>query len=179
MIITLIGFRGTGKSTLAPRLASKLGWEWADADVELEKQAGRTIREIFATDGEPEFRRLERETLVNLLTRNRLVLAAGGGAILNEATRRDFRAAGPVVWLQASVESIAARILTRGAMTPHRPSLTSLTGADEIRALVSQREPIYREVATVTVETDQHSFDDIVAEILDALPAEYRQEMRG
>ena len=179
MIITLIGFRGTGKSTLAPRLASKLGWEWADADVELEKRAGRSIRDIFSSDGEPEFRRLERETLVLLLKRHRLVLAAGGGAILNEDTRRDFQAAGPVVWLQASVDSIANRILTRGAMTPHRPNLTSLTGFDEIRTLVIQREPLYRDAATLTVATDRMSLDEIAQEVLRNLPVEYRQELRG
>src|SRR4051794_28059143 len=114
MLITLIGYRGTGKSTVAPRLASRLSFSWADADVELENQTGRSIREIFATDGEPEFRRLEREVLMQLLKRDRLVLAAGGGAILNEQTRQDFRDAGPVVWLQASVETIARRILRDG-----------------------------------------------------------------
>lgn len=176
MIITLIGYRGTGKSTLAPRLAAKLGWEWVDADVELEKQAGRTIREIFATDGEPLFRQLERETLVALLKRNRLILAAGGGAILNDDTRRDFRAAGPVVWLKASVDAIADRILNRGVMTAHRPNLTALSDRDEIRVLVEQREPLYRETATITVSTEGASPEQITREIVAALPAEYRQE---
>src|ERR1700748_2887932 len=111
MFITLIGYRGTGKSTLAPRLAARLNFQWVDADVELENCTGRSIREIFATDGEPEFRRIERQVLVDLLKRDRLVLAAGGGAILNETTRQDFRHAGPVVWLQASVETISRRIL--------------------------------------------------------------------
>src|SRR5258707_9539355 len=109
MLITLIGYRGTGKSTLAPRLASKLNFDWVDADVELENSTGRSIREIFATDGEAEFRRLERELIVQLLKRDRLIIAAGGGAILNEATRSDLHNAGPVVWLQASVETIARR----------------------------------------------------------------------
>src|SRR3990172_13143827 len=110
MVITLIGYRGTGKSTLAAPLAKRLGWEWLDADAELERRAGRSIRDIFATDGEPEFRRLERELLAELLRRDRLIVAAGGGAIQNEATRRDMQAAGPVIWLQASVDTIERRL---------------------------------------------------------------------
>ena len=106
MILTLIGTRGTGKSTVAPLLAERLGWDWIDADVELERRAGRSIREIFASDGEPVFRALERQNLLELLQRDRLVLAAGGGAILNADTRRDFRAAGPVVWLQATPRAV-------------------------------------------------------------------------
>lgn len=176
MLITLIGFRGTGKSTLAPRLASVLKFDWIDADAELENSTGRTIREIFATDGEPEFRRLERDVLVRLLQRDRLVLAAGGGAILNADTRRDFRAAGPVVWLQASVTAIARRILREGAMTPHRPNLTSLSGIDEIKSLVAQREPLYRECATITLATDRTSIDSLIQQTLSQLPPEYRQE---
>ena len=179
MFITLIGFRGTGKSTLAPRLASKLGFDWVDADVELENQTGRTIREIFATDGEPEFRRIERLILMDLLKRDRLVLAAGGGAILNEETRRDFRNSGPVVWLQAEVETIAKRILRDGSTTPHRPNLTASGGIEEIRTLVTQREPLYRECATITLVTEGASLETLAQRVLSQLPAEYRRELHA
>ena len=178
MLITLIGYRGTGKSTLAPRLASKLNFDWIDADVELENVTGRSIREIFATDGEIEFRRLERDVLAPLLKRDRLVLAAGGGAILNEATRQDFRDAGPVVWLQASVETIARRILREGAVSSHRPNLTSTGGIDEIRTLVTQREPLYQSCATIAVLSEGSSIDALVQRIITQLPIEYRQEIR-
>jgi shikimate kinase len=177
MLITLIGYRGTGKSTIAPRLASRLNFDWVDADVELENYTGRSIREIFATEGEPEFRRLEREVLVYLLKRDRLVVAAGGGAILNEATRKDFCAAGPVVWLQASVETIAKRILRDGFASGHRPNLTTTGGIDEIRTLVTRREPLYQECATITVLSEGSSIDAIVQRILLQLPAEYRKEL--
>ena len=177
MLITLIGYRGTGKSTIAPRLASKLKFDWVDADIELENYTGRSIREIFATDGEPGFRRLEREVLVHLLKRDRLVLAAGGGAILNEATRKEFRVAGPVVWLQASVETIARRILRDGTGSPHRPNLTATGGIDEIRTLVTQREPLYQECATITVLSEGSSVEALVQRILLQLPAEYRKEI--
>lgn len=177
MLITLIGYRGTGKSTVAPRLASRLNFSWVDADVELENQTGRSIREIFATDGEPEFRRIEREILVQLLKRDRLVLAAGGGAILNEATRQDFREAGPVIWLQASVETIARRILRDGPS--HRPNLTATGGIEEIRTLVAQREPLYQSCATITVLSEGSSIEGLVQRIIPQLPVEYRQEIRS
>lgn len=170
MIVTLIGTRGTGKTTVAPLLAAKLGWDWIDADVELERTAGRTICEIFATDGEPTFRQLERENLIRLLQRDRLVLAAGGGAILNAETRRDFRAAGPVVWLQAKPETSAARVMADPATAVRRPNLTSTGGVEEFRTILQQREPLYRETATLSVVTDDRTAEDILTEIYHQLP---------
>ena len=155
MILTLIGYRATGKSTLAKPLAARLGWSWADADVELECRAGRTIREIFDTDGEPEFRRLERETLVDLLSQDRLVIAAGGGAILNPETRQDFKDAGPVVWLKASFDTIEQRLYGDETTAERRPNLTSSGGREEIERLLGQREPIYSDTATLTIQTDE------------------------
>ena len=171
MVITLIGYRGTGKSTLAAPLAQRLGWEWLDADVELERRAGRTIKDIFATDGEPEFRRLERELLSELLKRDRLVLAAGGGAIQNEATRADMKSAGPVIWLQASVDTIERRLATDPATGQRRPNLTSAGGRVEIERLLTIREPLYRACATITLNTDNSSAEQLVEEVLRGLPA--------
>lgn len=171
MILTLIGYRGTGKSTVAPVLAARLGWDWIDADVELARRAGRSIREIFATDGEPVFRALERATLVDVLQRTRLVLAAGGGAILNPETRQDFRQAGPVVWLQAAAETLATRLNADPASASQRPSLTPVGGIEEIRQLLTQREPFYRETATLAISVEQHSPEEIAHEILSRLPS--------
>lgn len=174
MVITLIGYRGTGKSTLAAPLAQRLGWVWLDADVELERRAGRSISDIFATDGEPEFRRLERELLSELLKRDRLVLAAGGGAILNAATRSDMKSAGPVVWLQASAETIERRLAIDPTTGRSRPNLTSTGGREEIERLLTIREPLYRECATMTLETDVTSTEPLVESIWQRLPAEIR-----
>ncbi len=155
MIITLIGYRATGKSTVAKPLAARLGWTAIDADEEIERRAGRSIRDIFATDGEPEFRRLERETLADLLKRDRLVIAAGGGAILNVQTRADFGASGPVVWLQASVETIEQRLFGDPTTTDRRPNLTASGGRQEIEQLLKVRDPYYRETASLIVATDR------------------------
>lgn len=154
-MIILIGYRGTGKTTLAEPLAERLGWTAVDADVELERRAGRTIREIFDDGGEAEFRRLERETLVDLLEQQQLVIAAGGGAILNPDTRREFRAAGPVIWLRASVDTIEQRLYGDATTTSRRPSLTATGGRQEIEQLLADRDPLYRECATIDIATDE------------------------
>ena len=111
-IVTLIGYRGVGKSTVAPLLAKHLKWTCVDSDVEVEQQTKRSIAEIFSSDGEAEFRRMERKVVQELLEREDLVLSAGGGAILNADTRRDLKQSGPVVWLQASLDTVSYTHLT-------------------------------------------------------------------
>lgn len=170
MTLTLIGLRGTGKSSVAPLLAARLGCHWVDADEEIAARAGCSIADIFARRGESEFRRLEAEVLADLLPRGRIVVSTGGGAILNPATRKAMRAAGPVVWLQASPDSILRRIgqdLQRGGS---RPALTPLDPRPELEQLLAQRAPLYAECATMTIDTDALDVDHVVAEILRQLP---------
>lgn len=169
MILTLIGYRATGKTTLAQPLAQRLGWSWVDADVEIERRAGCTIREIFDAGGEPDFRRLERTTLVDLLTRDRLVLAAGGGAVLDPETRQDFKAAGPAVWLKASVDTIVQRLYGDETTADRRPNLTAAGGREEIEGLLDQREPIYRDVADLIIQTDEPFPGDSVAPTIEQM----------
>ena len=175
MTITLVGYRGTGKSTIAAALAARLGWAAIDADAEVESRAGRSIREIFATDGEAEFRRLERGVLADLLRRDRLVIASGGGAVLDPETRREMAAAGPVVWLTASLETLVARLAADSTTPGRRPALTPHDARTEIAMLLAFREPHYREVATLTVATDDRTPEDIVAEVRARLPALIRE----
>jgi shikimate kinase len=169
MVITLIGYRGSGKSSVAAPLARQLGWDWVDADVEIERRAGRTIREIFAADGELRFRQLEREIIAELAARDRLVIAAGGGAVLNADNRRDLRAAGPVVWLQADPERLSERIAGDATTSERRPKLTAQGGTDEIRQVLAERAPLYRQCATVTVNTDALGVDEVVAAVRQAV----------
>src|SRR5208283_10092 len=101
MNLVLIGYRATGKTTLARHLAQRLGWDWIDADVEVEQRAGKSIARVFAEDGEPAFRDLEAAVIADLCRKPRLVLAAGGGAPMREESRRSMRQSGHVVWLTA------------------------------------------------------------------------------
>lgn len=169
MLVTLIGYRGTGKSSLAPLLAAAWGWSWIDADVELEARAGRSIAEIFRDAGEPEFRRLERMLLAELLQRDRLVLAAGGGAILRADTRTEMRAAGPVIWLQASVEEIVTRLSGDVANRERRPALSALPLYAEVTEKLRERTPLYAQTATLVIETDGRPPAELALEIQDRL----------
>jgi shikimate kinase len=146
---------------VAPKLAALWGYRAIDADDVIESRAGMTIRDIFEKQGEPEFRRLERETLVELLKQTGLVISAGGGAILNAETRADMRAAGPVVWLQAPIEVLAGRIDADPATS-------------EIERLLALREPLYRAAATLTVDTAGLEIDGVVNQIAEQLGPQIR-----
>ena len=174
MVITLIGYRGSGKTTVARPLAERLGWSWIDADAAIEQSAGRTIREIFAQQGEPAFRELERQVMVELLGHDRLVIAAGGGAILNPETRSRVSEAGPVIWLQASLQTLQTRIQQDATTAERRPNLTNSGGLAEIAQVLAIREPLYRSCATLTIDTDLTPIPDLVDQILAHLPASFR-----
>ena len=166
MILSLIGYRATGKTTLARLLAERLGWDWLDADVEIERRAGKSIARIFADDGEPAFRALEAEVIANLCRRDRLVLATGGGAPLRPENRRAMRAAGKVVWLTARAETIWDRMTSDATTHARRPNLTGGKPLTEIVELLKMREPIYRELADWVVDTEGRTPEALVEEIL-------------
>jgi len=167
MNLVLIGYRATGKTTIARLLAQRLGWEWIDADVEIERRTGKSIARIFAEDGEPAFRDLEAEVIADLCRRERLVLAAGGGAPLRPESREAMRASGKVVWLKALPETIRARMSGDASTGARRPNLTQQGGLGEIIELLGRREPVYRQSAHLEVDTEGKSPEAVAAEILD------------
>jgi len=169
MNLTLIGYRATGKTTLARLLAGRLGWDWIDADVEVERVAGKSIAEIFAQDGESVFRDIEARVTAELCGRDRLVIAAGGGAPMREATRRAMRRGGKVVWLTATARTIHARMSGDATTAARRPNLTERGPLDEILALLAQRAPTYREAAHLEVDTEGKTPEAITEEILASL----------
>ena len=153
-MISLIGYRATGKTTVAALLAERLGWPCSDTDAEIQQQSGKSIREIFENDGEATFRDLESHVIQEFARRHKWVLSLGGGAVLREENRSAIRVAGPVVWLSASVSTIRHR-LENDAQTLHqRPSLTGRDPFDEIQEVLMVRTPIYQEIADLTVDTD-------------------------
>ncbi|MEZ5942225.1 MAG: shikimate kinase [Planctomycetaceae bacterium] len=170
MVISLIGYRGSGKSTVGQQLAARLNWEFVDADIEIERHAGKSIASIFAGSGEPEFRRIESELIAQFLQQDQLVLATGGGAILDANTRSAMQLAGPVVWLQADSAALFARIQSDETTGQRRPSLTDSNPRAEIDELLARRTPLYREAATLTVVTDDRTVTALVDEIVAALP---------
>jgi len=175
MIITLIGYRSSGKSSIAPRLARRLGWSWIDSDRVIEERAGCSIRQIFESEGEAGFRQRESEILAEMLQQDRLVLATGGGAILREENRVRMKAAGPVVWLHISIEALTKRLSRDRSGGENRPSLTGRPVAEEVAEVMAIREPLYRECASIIVDSEREWPEQVARRIASQLhqpPAE-------
>ena len=165
--LILIGYRGTGKTTVARKLADRLGIPAFDSDSEIERRAGKSIAEIFAQDGEPAFRDLEESVIAEILVLpSPLVLATGGGAILRANTRNRLRQSGRVIWLTATPDTILYRITDDAASQTMRPNLTALPMQQEIISVLGQRKPLYAETAHETIDTDSRTSDEIVELIL-------------
>lgn len=168
MHLYLVGYRGTGKSTVGKLLAVRLRRALIDTDDVIESIAGMSIREIFATEGEQGFRDREQRVIADVANESLgMIVALGGGAVLREANQEALQHSGQVVWLQGSPSALFARMQADASSTERRPRLSQLSGYDEIVEILAQREPIYGQLADLTICTDQRTPDDIVAEIAD------------
>jgi len=163
--IVLIGMMGAGKSSVGRRLAARLSVSFVDADAEIEKAAGMSIADIFARHGEADFRSGEARVITRLLDGGPQVLATGGGAFMNPATRSVIQAKGISIWLSANVEVLMRRISKR---KHERPLLQTADPAETLRRLLAEREPIYAQ-ADLTVQSRDLPHDAIVADIMKAL----------
>ena len=160
----LIGYRCVGKTTVARLLAAHWGWDWIDADAELERIAGKSIRRIFDEEGEPSFRDRESAVLASLCERERLVIATGGGVVLRPENR-DRLKSGKVVWLSAPADAIWRRMQADATTGDRRPNLAQ-GGLAEVESLLTAREPLYRECADLRVETADRAPEEISREIV-------------
>ena len=166
MNIVLIGYRGTGKSTVGKAVAVRLGRQLISTDKEIVRRTGSSIPDIVATHGWDYFRDVETAVCGELAGRDNLVIDTGGGAILRQQNTDVFKRNGWLVWLTASVDTIAARI---GGDT-QRPSLTGTKSpVEEIRDVLNERVPKYQAAADLTLATDGRSIDELATTILKAL----------
>lgn len=156
----LVGPPGSGKSTVGAALAARWDVPFADADTEVEHAAGKAITDIFTEDGEPAFRALEEKVVAEGLGTHTGVYALGGGAVLAESTRR-LLAAHTVVFLSVGM---AAGVQRTGLSTA-RPLLTGVNPRSSFKHMLDDRLPLYREVATVEVATDDHTVAEVVAAV--------------
>lgn len=147
----LVGYRGCGKSSIGAIVAARLGRLFVDADTVLEADAGRTIRDIFVSEGEGGFRDRETATLRKLSVGPPAVIATGGGAILRAENRELLRSTGFVVWLTAPAEVLWDRISIDPTTAARRPNLAG-GGLDEVKALLAAREPHYTATAHSVVD---------------------------
>lgn len=159
--IFLVGPMGAGKSAVGRQLARMLKLVFRDSDAEIEARTGVDISFIFEKEGEAGFRRREREVIGELTAQDGIVLATGGGAVLDPENREMLASRGLVVYLDASVD----QQLERTRLSSHRPLLDTPNPAGRIAELMQQREPLYRELATLTVLTDGRMVREVAQEV--------------
>ena len=154
MRLTLIGYRGCGKSTVAALLAPRLGILVVDADEVVEQRAGMSIAALIADRGEAGFRDLESIVLAELLAGPPLILATGGGVVLRQANRELLRDRGrPVIWLDAAADVVRARLAADPMTAVRRPGLSGADPLAEVADTLAAREPHYRSCADVRFDT--------------------------
>lgn len=172
MNLYLIGYRGTGKTTLGRALSIQLKMDSVDMDDLLVENLGMTIPDIFKNKGEAFFRNEESRLLKELSVREDLVVSTGGGVIILPENREILRSSGTCVWLQASVEQIYQRIAgdaNRPALTEHQSQL------EEIRSMLNTREPWYRETAHLVLDTEKMGIQACVESIMKITTRELEQ----
>ena len=167
MSVALIGYRGSGKSSVGKRLADRLWQPFVDTDELVVAKAGKSIRDIFAQQGEAGFRDLESEVVAEVCKTPEQVIALGGGAVLREENCAAIKAAGlKVIYLKCEPEELARRIAADPTSDTSRPALTDLGGGiEEIRKVLAEREAIYRSVMTGELDVTHLTPQDAVVYI--------------
>jgi 3-dehydroquinate synthase len=172
--IFLVGLMGAGKTTIGRLLARRLGKRFIDSDHEIEARTGATIPWIFEIEGEASFRKREADVIRELTAQDGLILATGGGAVLNPDSRAYLAARGTVIYLRASVGSI----LQRTSHDKNRPLLQIPDPRKKLEELTAQREPLYREIADLVIDTGRPNVQSMVQTILDQLAAQQAARAR-
>ena len=165
MHLYLIGYRGSGKTTVAKELSHKLGLAYVDTDQWIAKQTGMLIRDIFEQQGEAAFREQECEAICHAAAQPSQIISLGGGAILRAENRLVIQKTGKAIWLIASPEELARRIEADLASSTQRPSLTGQSVLAEISSVLAVRRPLYEGVADWVISTEGASLMEITSQI--------------
>lgn len=160
--IFLVGPMGAGKTTVGKELARALAMTFVDSDHEIERRTGAKIPLIFELEGEAGFRARERQAIDELTQGQNIVLATGGGAVLDPDNRRHLRERGVVVYLRGSVD----QLIKRTAKDRNRPLLQTADPHAKLTELLRQRGPLYEEVASIMLDTDTHAPKSLVKKLL-------------
>ena len=159
----IIGAPGAGKTSVGRRVAETLGVAFHDSDAAIQKRTGKPVSDIFLSDGEAEFRKLEREVIAESLKDVDGVLSVGGGAVLDPDTREAF-SHHTVVWLEVDLATATQRV----GMNSARPLLMGNVRGTMI-TMLNERTPLYEEVATITVDTSGRSLKAVVSDVVEEL----------
>jgi shikimate kinase len=161
--IVLIGPMGSGKTTVGRSLSKKLGIDFYDSDHEITDKTGVSIDHIFDVEGEEGFRKRESDVLKDLCSQDNIIIATGGGAVISEENRIEISKTGSVIYLLSSVD----QILRRTSKSKTRPLLeNSKNKRKTISDIINARDPLYREIATITVDTNGKKLNEVINEIL-------------
>jgi shikimate kinase len=163
--LILIGYRSAGKTSVGKRLAEKLGLPFCDTDELISRRTGKSVREIVADKGWESFRREERIVIKGLTFMHGSVIAIGGGALMNPANLELLKGKGVFIWLTADAATIIERMGNDGTTREQRPPLTNEDPLSETAALLKEREPVYRVIADLIVDTAGRTIDEVAGEI--------------
>ncbi len=164
--IYFTGYRGTGKTSVARIVAETLGRPLIDLDQRIEQKAGKSIEMIFIDGGETAFREIESEVLLETDASPSAVISLGGGAILRPENRSWIQEHGICIWLDADAETVAARLAGDQTTPTKRPSLTDLDPQEEIVRLMTQRRPLYQQVANLRIDTSTKTLQQVADEVV-------------
>lgn len=159
--IFLVGPMGAGKTTIGKQLAEALSMDFMDSDHEIETRTGVTIPHIFDVEGEEGFRRREEAMIDELTQKQNIVLATGGGAVVREINRQHLENRGTVIYLHASID----QLLERTARDKNRPLLQTENPRAKLEELMAVREPLYRQIADIVIDTEQQPVTRVVKRI--------------
>lgn len=160
--IILIGPMGAGKTTIGKQLAQQMGRNFYDSDSEIEKRTGANIPLIFELEGEEGFRKREKDILDNLTKKQNIVLATGGGAVLDPDNRALLAKHGFVIYLSAPF----TQLFNRTSKDRNRPLLQTENPREKLEEIIATRDPLYREVADIIIETDDKPVRNVVKNLL-------------
>ena len=160
--IILVGPMGAGKTTIGKQLAQQLGRNFYDSDREIEKHTGANIPLIFELEGEEGFRKREKSILIKLAEKQEIVLATGGGVVLDPDNRAQLSKNGYVIYLSAPL----TQLFNRTSKDRNRPLLQTENPRKKLEEIIAARDPLYREVADIIIETDDKPVRNVVKNLL-------------
>lgn len=169
MNIVLIGYRGSGKSTVGSKLAARFKMRFVDTDDLIEERQGVSINDIVKSHGWDHFRKLEKGIIEEISKGNHLIIAPGGGAVLDADNVKALRRNGFIIWLKADQQTLLKRINQDQGTDARRPTLTGKGTLEEFQEVMSLREPFYERASEIQVDTSMLAVDAVVESILTVL----------
>ena len=166
MNIVLIGYRGSGKSTVGSQLAARLKMRFVDIDDLIEKRQAVSISDIVTSHGWGHFRKLERDTIEEISKEDHLIIAPGGGAVLDTDNVKALGRNGTLIWLKADRRTLLKRLNLDSGTNTRRPTLTGKGTSEELKEVISLREPIYERVSEIQIDTSTLDVETVVEKVL-------------